>query len=107
MPKHWRQCSFCSKNNFNFPHITIFGLKDATRKSLRVQSTEELLICEEHFLDDDIKVHGNSKRLKEGAIPSHIPFQDYINNEHSYVPTIPLNLVSLKNFKWCLIYINA
>ena len=62
MPKHWRQCSYCSVNTFSRPDLTVFSLRTSRRSAAK-------FICELHFSNEDMKPHGTSKRLVTGATP--------------------------------------
>ena len=94
MPKHYRSCNFCTHNTTANPDLVIFNVSEELIKVLNVQSDTEIFICESHFNESDLKDHGNSKRLREGAIPVHFPRRDALNLDHNYVSTWPLDLVS-------------
>ena len=63
-------------------------------KVLGIKKTDvQMYICEDHFSSSDVKSHGNTKRLRKGAIPKHFPLQDVVLWDHYYLGTAPLNLV--------------
>lgn len=94
MPKHFRQCNFCTNNTVNKTEVVIFSANEHIRCALNIQSKAELFICEEHFETGDVRTHGNSKRLSEGSLPVHFPRTQAVLLDHSYVKTAPLDLVS-------------
>ena len=95
MPKHFRQCNFCEKNNFSHSSLVVFSVNSTIKKYLNISKDQELFICEDHFLPDDIKNHGKTKRIKDGAVPVKLSLQDFLNCEigHDYVKTKELDLV--------------
>ena len=93
MPRQFRDCSFCSRNSAQHPDTVFFTLTNAIKLSLGLDESISGFICEDHFVENDFKYHGRSKRLKQHAIPSYFPRLQAIHNDHDYVRTAPLNLV--------------
>ena len=94
MPKHFRQCGFCTNNTVNNVDVVIFSANEHIICALNIQTTAEVFICEEHFQTEDVRNHGNTKRLCEGSLPVHFPRTQSVLLDHSYVKTAPLDLVS-------------
>ena len=101
MPKHFRDCSFCSSNSAQHPDTVFFTLTNAIKSSLGLDESVSGFICEDHFVENDFKCHGGSKRLKHQAIPSYFPRLQEVHNDHDYVRTAPLNLVIL--IRWIIV----
>ena len=77
MPRGTRACSFCDINKDTSPNVTIFTVEaeDGSRK----------LVCEKHFLDSDIQICGNMKRLASGAVLKVWDEQhEKVHAEHDY-----------------------
>ena len=55
----------------------------------------QYFICEDHFWSEDIKKHGDTKRLTEGAVPVFFPREEAMAADHTYayVETTPVDLV--------------
>jgi len=92
MPRQFRQCNFCSNNSTQNPTATIFTVNDHIRSSLGLAQTSPSFVCEDHFDIEDIKEHGQVKRLRECAIPVHFPRLHSVSQDHNYVLTAPLDL---------------
>ena len=93
MPKAFRECGFCDKDSYRNVEIVFFSITQEIRYSLKLKSDSSMeFICENHFKKQDMKLHGLSKRLVAGAIPSYFPRKDYVLNEHDYfkVETEPI-----------------
>ena len=67
MPKHHRQCSFCSNNTGSNPEVVIFCANDNMKCLLNVPKESNCYICEQHFDRSDLRPHSNTKRLRDGA----------------------------------------
>ena len=74
MPKSFRQCGYCANNSFKNPDVVIFEANETLKSCLNIPSNQALFICETHFGEDDIRPHGTSKRLREGAFPLYTFF---------------------------------
>ena len=94
MPKHYRQCGMCTNNSTNAPDVVIFRANAHIVSALNLQAGVELLICEKHFNDEDVKIHGKSKRLGENCLPVNFPMKESVMLDHCYVTTSPLVFVS-------------
>ena len=79
MPKSWRKCSLCSVDSFSRPDLVIFSTRVAYKTA---DGPGVRYICELHYQKEDIRVHGDSKRLVSGAKPS--PLNPNIG-DHSYI----------------------
>lgn len=95
MPRAFRQCSFCSNNSNLSPSTLYFTVTDHIRTVLNFAPPTASFICEDHFQKEDIKVHGQSKRLRDNALPVYFPRQTSVDMDHNYVRTAPLDLVSV------------
>ena len=95
MPKQFRQCNFCTSSSVSNPDVTIFTANDDIKYALNVPRDIISYICEEHFDPSDVKIHGNSKRLCDGAVPVNFPRQEAVLLDHNYVQTTPLDLVRI------------
>ena len=73
MAPHFRQCHFCSNSSTESPNVVIFTANEKLKKVLNVSPISVKLICEEHFLPEDVKTHGDTKRLVDGATPKFFP----------------------------------
>ena len=93
MPKHFRKCNFCTNDSTSNPTIVIFSASDNLKNVLNVSQESDCFICEEHFQPSDLKPHGVTKRLRDGAHPEFFPRQDAVLLDHAYVQTGPLELV--------------
>ena len=93
MPKHFRQCSFCPQNSTTAPDIAMFLANNDLKQDMDIFSESAFFICENHFKDTDLKPHGNTKRLREGAVPVTLPNQEAVRLDHDYVLTTHLDLV--------------
>ena len=93
MPKHFRQCNFCTNNYIANPSVVIFTANENLKNVLNVPIEIDCYICEEHFEVVDVKPHGNSKRLCDGAVPVFFPRQESVLKDHDYIRTAPLDLV--------------
>ena len=100
MPKHFRQCNFCTNNTVNKADVVIFSVNEHMRCALNIQAKAEVYICEDHFETEDVRTHGSSKRLNEGSLPVHFPRTQSVLLDHSYVKTAPLDLVSKYYSLW-------
>ena len=94
MAPHFRQCHFCSNSSTKSPNVVIFTANEKLKKVLNVSPINVKLICEEHFLPEDVKTHGDTKRLVDGATPKFFPREKAVAMDHDYVLTAPLDLVS-------------
>ena len=94
MPRAFRQCRFCSNNTNLNPGILHFTVTDHIKSCLNITFPSACFICEEHFEIEDFKVHGDSRRLKDTAVPVHFPRRKSVSHDHNYILTGPLNLVS-------------
>jgi hypothetical protein len=95
MPRAFRECSFCSNNSNLNPGVLFFTVTEHIRVVLNFAPAVPSFICEHHFEQEDLKLHGTSKRLRENALPIYFPRQKSVSIDHSYVLTAPLNLVSI------------
>ena len=102
MPKHSRQCNFCTNTTTSNPGILIFSANEHLKSLLNVKTGLDTYICEEHFELSDIKPHGTTKRLCDGAVPVFFPRKQALLKDHDYVRTAPLDLVSLEVNLTCL-----
>ena len=93
MPKHHRQCSFCSNNTVSNPEVVIFCANDNMKCLLNVPKESDSYICEQHFDSSDLKPHSNTKKLRDGALPVVFPQQEAVWLDHNYVQTAPLDMV--------------
>ena len=93
MPKQFRQCNFCTKNSVTDPELVIFRANENLKSAINIPSETLSYICEEHFDVSDVKPHGNTKRLREGAVPFIFPRQEAVLKDHDYLKTTPLDLV--------------
>ena len=94
MPKQFRQCNFCTKNSVTNPEVVIFCANDNLKSAINVPSETVIYICEEHFELSDVKLHSNTKRLRDGAVPVFFPREEALLKDHDYLKTTPLDLVS-------------
>ena len=94
MPKSFRQCEYCANNSYKNPEIVIFLANENLKYSMNIQSDKAVYICQTHFHEDDIRVHGTSKRLIDGAIPLSLPSQSAVNLDHPYLLTTQLDMTS-------------
>ena len=95
MAPHQRQCNFCDNNTRNTPNVVVFTANADLKRQLNLSSEGQIFICEEHFWNEDLKKHGDSKRLVEGAVPVFFPREEARIMDHMYVKTAPLDLVSI------------
>ena len=93
MPKHFRQCSFCKNDNFSKPDIVIFTANMEIKRVLNISEQTVSYICEEHFPSGDVKPHGTTKRLRDGAVPLVFPRQEAVQMDHDYTSLTPLDMV--------------
>ena len=88
MPKAWRKCSLCSVDSYNRPGVVIFSTQARYQTST---SSGSRYICELHYQEDEIKVHGNSKRFFVYIIYSlnrkFTMCLDFKTNFTTFVPT--------------------
>ena len=95
MPPAFRQCSFCIINSINNPNVVLFTVSDHIQRNLNMPPSDSIsFICEQHFPPNDLKQHGTSKRLREGAVPTYFPRKEALSMDHNYILTSPLQLVS-------------
>ena len=94
MPKQFRQCNFCTKTSVSNPEVVIFHANDNLKSAINIPSETVIYICEEHFEVSDVKLHGNTKRLCDGAVPVFFPREEAVLKDHDYLKTTPLDLVS-------------
>ena len=87
MPKHYRECNLCNNNTINKPELVVFSASDEMLCALHIQPGIDFFLCEEHFSISDIKAHGNTKRLIEGALPLNFPKREAVLLDHSYGTT--------------------
>ena len=87
-------CLLCPNSSNRAPDISFFHATDQIKQSLNLPNTKDMFICELHFDKNDIKSHGDQKRLNSGAIPINFPKREALFLDHSYFSTAPLNLVS-------------
>ena len=92
MPKHFRQCNFCTQNSTKSPNLVIFKANENLKSLVSFNTENEMFICEDHFNQDDLKTHGETKRLVDGAVPVFLPRQESVTMDHNYVATAPLNM---------------
>lgn len=74
--------------NFRFP--TLKDLREAWVKAIRRQNwqpTSASAVCSQHFKSDDFDLTGQTRRLKEGSIPSVFPAYPSYMQKHptSYI----------------------
>ena len=95
MAPHHRQCYFCGNNTRSAPNIVVFTANDNMKKHLKLSQPQQgqIYICEVHFWNEDLKKHGDSKRLVEGAVPVFFPREEARNTDHMYVLTAPMDMV--------------
>ena len=93
MPKAYRQCDFCIRNSVKNPDILIFLANENLKTSINIYSDETFYICETHFKEEDIRPHGTTKRLREGALPVNLPNQAAVSLDHPYILTSQLDMV--------------
>ena len=93
MPKAYRQCDFCTRDSVKNPDILIFLANENLKSSINIYSDEKFYICETHFKEEDIRPHGTTKRLREGAVPVNLPNQAAASLDHSYILTTQLDMV--------------
>ena len=98
MPKAYRQCDFCIRNSVKNPDILIFLANENLKTSINIFSDETFYICETHFKEEDIRPHGTSKRLREGAVPVYLPNQAAASLDHQYILTTHLDMVYRYDF---------
>ena len=96
MPKHFRKCDFCTNGLISNPTVVFFSTSDNLKRVLNIPQESACLICEEHFQPSNLKSHGSTKRLRDGAHPEFFPRQDAVMLDHAYVQTGPLDLVRLQ-----------
>ena len=92
MPKHYRQCNFCTQNSSKSPNLVIFKANENLKSLVSFNTDNEMFICEDHFKEDDLKPHGETKRLLDGAVPVFLPRQESVTMDHNYVATAPLDM---------------
>ena len=93
MPKAYRQCDFCTRNSVKNQDILIFLASENLKTSINIYSEENFYICETHFKEEDLRHHGTTKRLREGAVPVNLPNQAAASLDHQYVLTTQLDMV--------------
>ena len=90
MPRHYRQCHLCSNNTSNKSGLVFFRANEHILLALKIDSAAQLYICEEHFHASDVKIVGNSKRLRQGCLPINFSLREVSLLDHGYVNTSQL-----------------
>ena len=93
MPKHFRKCNFCPQNSITHPDIVIFLANNDLKQDMNISTDGLFYICESHFQASDLKPHGTTKRLRDGAVPLTLPNQEAVRLDHDYVLTTQLDMV--------------
>ena len=93
MTRHFIQCSFCACNTTSHPQLSFFGVNTYMKNYLKVKSDANLKICEIHFDPCDVKIHGQCKRLVNGALPYILPTTHSSDRDHDYLRTTLLDMV--------------
>ena len=88
-------CYLCSNSTTKNTDISFFIATEHIVKHLNLPHNKDILICEEHFDEKDIKCHDVKKRLNHGALPSKFPKKEAFLLDHDYFCTSPLDLVSI------------
>ena len=61
MPKAWRECSLCPNNSYSSePDLVIFQTEN---------KDGPIFVCEKHYLPEEMRVHGISKRFVRHHLP--------------------------------------
>ena len=85
MPRHYRQCHFCTNNTSSNPELVFFSANEHILRALKINCVVQLYICEEHFSANDVNIVGNSKRLRQGCLPVNFSTRQASLLDHSYV----------------------
>ena len=73
MPKHFRRCNFCLTSTLEQPKLVIFQVTDKVKKKFNLCLENDYYVCENHYNPNDLRKHGESKRVISGAIPNILP----------------------------------
>ena len=87
MPRHYRQCHLCKNSTTTNPDLVFFRANEQILRALKINTQDELYMCEEHFDESDVKIAGNSKRLRQGCEPVKFTTRDVSLLDHGYVNT--------------------
>ena len=70
----------------------IFLVNESLKCFMNISTDGIFHICESHFESCDLKPHGDTKRLREGAKPVALPNLESVSLDHCYVRTKQLDL---------------
>ena len=108
MPKAFRECSFCTNNSHVNLGVLFFTVTDHIKTVLNFAPPNISYICEQHFDLYDVKTHGPSKRLRDGAVPVHFPRQVSMSKDHDYeAAPLDLDLVNMLRFQFSIEIISS
>ena len=89
----YKVCYLCQNSTTKNPDVSFFHATEHMVKSLDLPSNKDIYVCEVHFEEKDLKLHGVKKRLNPGALPTNFPKKEAFLLDHGYCCTSPLDLV--------------